>query len=395
MKEFVTFDSGKRRTQSFLWLFALAWAGGAIAYVPFLTIWLPLRVVGIAGADSVRTVGLITFCGGIAASLSNISFGWLSDWTLTRRPWIATGLALTSLLLVLMGQARDASTILALVVCWQVALNMMLGPLWAWAADYVPRHKTGFLGGLMALSPALGALSGIIVTIPGFATAEQRLWLIAAMMGVCVVPALIFVRLASPTPDVPQAEIVHPPLRFAIAMWLARLLVQIAEAALFAYLLLYFRSLDPAIDESRVARLFGAVIFLAVPLAIVVGRFADKSSRPAHPLALCASCSALGLVAMLGSTTIGQAMAAYVLFGLATTIFLSVHSGQTLRVLPDPRHRGRDLGLFNLTNTAPSLIMPWLTIAVVPERGYATLFGILAALATVSAGILLWLNRLD
>jgi MFS family permease len=391
----VTATGDKPATQPFLCLFAFAWAGGMIAYVPFLTIWLPLRVISIAGADSVRTLGLITFCGAIAASVGNISFGWLSDWTGTRRPWIATGLALTAVLLVLMGRARDVSTVLALVISWQLALNMMLGPLSAWAADRVPRNRTGLLGGLMALSPALSALSGIIVTIPGLANAQQRLWLIAAMMCACVIPALAFAQRASPATQVPQAEFLRPARRFAITMWIARLFVQIAEAALFAYLLLYFRSLDPAIDESRVARLFGAVPLLAFPLAIVVGMVADKSSRPARPLALCASCSALGLVALLSSKTVGQAMAAYVLFGLATMIFLSVHSGQTLRVLPDPRHRGRDLGLFNLTNTAPSLIMPWLTIAVVPARGYATLFGILAALAAISAVMLLWLNRLD
>ena len=247
----------------------------------------------------------------------------------------------------------------------------------------------------MALSPALGALSGIIVTIPGFASAQQRLWLIAAMMCACIIPALVSAALGSALQHHPQPETVRPPRRFAITMWIARLLVQIAEAALFAYLLLYFRSLDPAIDESRVARLFGAVLLLAVPLAVVVGTIADKSSHTARPLALCALCSALGLVALLSSATIGQAMAAYALFGLATTIFVSVHSGQTLRVLPDPRHRGRDLGLFNLTNTAPSLIMPWITIAVVPARGYPALFGILAVLAAISAVMLLWLNRLD
>ena len=391
----MTADVGGRGSRSFLWLFALAWAGGAIAYVPFLTIWLPLRVVSIAGDDSVRTLGLITFCGAIAASVGNICFGWLSDRTGTRRPWIVTGLTLTAILLVLMGRSRNIPTVLTLIVCWQLALNMMLGPLSAWAADRVPRNQTGLLGGLMALSPALGALSGIIVTMPGLANAQQRLWLIAAMMFAFVIPALILASRVPSIAQVPQAEFVRPARRFAITMWFARLLVQIAEAALFAYLLLYFRSLDPAIDESRVARLFGAVPILAFPLALGVGALADKSSRPARPLALCAFCSALGLVAMLSSKTIGQAMAAYVLFGLATTIFLSVHSGQTLRVLPDPDHRGRDLGLFNLTNTAPSLIMPWLTIAVVPARGYATLFGILAALAVISGAMLLWLNRLD
>src|SRR6476660_9821119 len=78
----------------FLWLFALAWAGGAVAYVPFLTILLPLRVVAATGERSVLVLGLITFFGAAAASVGNIAFGWLSDRGGTRRPWIAAGLAL-------------------------------------------------------------------------------------------------------------------------------------------------------------------------------------------------------------------------------------------------------------------------------------------------------------
>jgi MFS family permease len=391
----VTARPDEGRADPFLWLFALAWAGGAVAYVPFLTIWLPLRVVALAGADSVRILGFITFFGAVAASLSSIFFGWLSDRTGTRRPWIAAGMALSIVLLFLMQLPRGALSILLLIMCWQVALNMMLGPLGAWAADHVPRHRTGFLGGLMALSPAFGALSGVIVTIPGLANAGQRLWLIAAMVCLCVMPALLFARPAAKGPREAQDEMVRPPLRFAFTMWLARLLVQIAEAALFAYLLLYFRSLDPAIDESVVARLFGAVLVAAVPIAVFLGILADRSARPALPLALCALGSATGLVAMLCASSVHQAMAAYVLFGLATTIFLGLHSGQTLRVLPDPAHRGRDLGLFNLTNTVPSLIMPWLTIALVPGRGYAALFGVLAILAACSSLLLFGLKRLD
>jgi MFS family permease len=375
-------------------LFALAWAGGSVAYVPFLTILLPLRVVGIAGTDSVRVLGLITFFGAVAASVGNILFGWLSDRSSDRRPWVAAGLLISLTLLVLVPLGRDPVSIIALVVCWQLALNMMLGPLSAWAADRVPRHKTGFLGGLMALSPALGALSGVIATMPGLASANQRLWLVAAMVAACVTPAILFVGKppASKAGDTAEQD---PPRRFAARMWLARLLVQIAEAALFAYLLVYFRTLDPGVDESQIARLFGAVLVAALPVAIFAGRYADRSSRPARPLAICASCSAIGLVAMSAASSVGQAVAAYVLFGLATTVFLSLHSGLTLRVLPNPRHRGRDLGIFNLTNTVPSLIMPWLTIAIVPTRGFATLFVVLAILATASAVLLFTLKRLD
>jgi predicted MFS family arabinose efflux permease len=290
--------------------------------------------------------------------------------------------------------ARGAWGILALVVCWQLALNMMLGPLSAWAADRVPREMTGFLGGLMALSPAMGALSGVVVTMPGLAGPDARLGLVAAMVVACVLPALLLVKPA-PATDAPQLDSPRPPLRFAVTMWTARLLVQIAEAALFAYLLLYFRSLEPGMDESWIARLFSAVLAAAVPIAILFGRWADRSRRPARPLATCALFSAAGLIAMALASTVDQAVAAYVCFGLATTVFLSLHSGQTLRVLPSRRHRGRDLGLFNLTNTIPSLIMPWLTIAIVPRNGFSALFAVLALLALASAALLFTLKRLD
>ena len=379
----------------FLWLFALAWAGGAIAYVPFLTILLPLRVIEITGPQSVRVLALITFFGAIAASIGNIFFGWLSDRSTSRRPWILSGLILSQTLLLLMPFSREPRMIVVLIVCWQLALNMMLGPLSAWAADRVPRNRTGILGGLMAISPAFGALSGVLVTMPGLAGADQRLWLVAAMVAACVLPAILFVEPSSQTISMGARTNDRPVLSFALMMWLARLLVQIAEAALFAFLLLYFRSLDPLVDEGRVARLFGAVVAAGVPIAILAGRWADRSARPAQSLAICAFCSGLGLLALLMASTIGQAMLAYVWFGLATNVFLSLHSGQTLLVLPSASHRGRDLGLFNLTNTVPSLIMPWLTVMVVPERGFPALFGMLAVLAFASSGMLFMNPRLN
>jgi MFS family permease len=382
------------RTRRFLWLFALAWAGGAIAYVPFLTILLPLRVVAIAGPESVKLLGIITFFGAIAASIGNILFGWLSDRSGTRRPWIVAGLLLSQMLLVLVSLSKDPWTTLALVVCWQLALNMMLGPLSAWAADRVPRNRTGLLGGLMALSPALGALSGVIVTLPGLAGADRRLWLVAAMVAACVLPAILLVDRVSPRAPRPALSEERTRLP-ALTMWFARLLVQVAEAALFAYLLLYFRSLDPLVEESRVARLFSAVLAAAFPIAIFAGRWADRSARPARPLAICAFCSGCGLLALLTASTVGQATLAYIAFGLATTVFLSLHSGQTMRVLPSPSQRGRDLGIFNLTNTVPSLIMPWLTLILVPQRGFPALFAVLALLAFLSSAILFRIKRFD
>jgi cobalamin synthase len=86
------------------------------------------------------------------------------------------------------------------------------------------------------------------------------------------------------------------------------------------------------------------------------------------------------------------AIASYTIFSLAASVFLSLHTGQTLWALPKPRHRGRDLGIFNLTNTAPSLAMPWLVLWLVPVFGFPALLAALSLCACL-ATILLWRIR--
>ena len=378
-----------RQSSAFLVLYALAWAGGAVAYVPFLTILLPVRVAAMAGAQRVEWVAYITFFGAIAASAGGLLFGWLSDRSRVRRPWIIAGLVGSIALMLCVPLASDPLQLLLFIIVWQLALNMMLGPLSAWAADHVPPPQLGLLGGLLALSPALGSAAGAVVTIPGLATPDERLALVGLLVSACVLPALIFARpldsAASKSESLETGTRTGPAAR---AMWLARFLVQICEATLFAYLYFYFRSVDPQRDAGSIARLFSIVICTAVPAALLIGRWSDRLGRPIAPLIATAVTLAIALGLLALASTPAEATAAYVLFGFATTIFLSLHSAQTLRVLGRAERRGFDLGVFNLTNTAPSLIMPWLTVAIVPEFGFSRLFAVLAALALTAALIL-------
>lgn len=362
-----------------------------MAYVPFLTILMPMRVAAMAAAQRVEWVAYITFCGAVAASTGGILFGWLSDRSGVRRPWIIAGLAGSISLMLCVPLADSPIELLLLIVAWQLALNMMLGPLAAWAADHVPPPQLGLLGGLLALSPAMGSAAGAVVTIPGLAGSDGRLVLVGVLVTACVVPALVFARPLDAAVARPVGITGGPPddtAPAARAMWLARFLVQICEATLFAYLYFYFRSVDPHRDAGSIARLFSIVICTAVPAALLIGRWSDKRHRPIAPLIAAALTLAIALGLLAVASTPGQATAAYVLFGFATTIFLSLHSAQTLRVLGRAERRGFDLGVFNLTNTAPSLIMPWMTVAIVPKFGFSDLFGLLAALAAAAAAIL-------
>lgn len=376
-------------------LYALAWGGGAVAYTPLLTILLPGRVAALAGSEAgIGWLAQIALAGALAASVGSIGFGYLSDITRNRRGLIAAGLVLSCLLLPLIGRAQTLGALIVAIVGWQLALNLMLAPLAAWAGDRVPDRRKGMLGGFMAFAPAMGALSGAIVTQPGLAYGDQRLVLVALIVAACVLPILLFAPRPADAEPVPKPAATQPSNQsqsrsMVLRMWAARLAVQVAEATLFAYLLFWLRSLDPAVGENQTARLFSAIMLVSAPLALAAGRWSDRTDRPMLPLAISACFSAAGLLAMAAAGTLNMAMAAYALFGLASAVFLALHASQTLRILLRPERRGRDLGLFNLTNTVPSLIMPWLAIGLIPLFGFEALFLILAVLA-IGASLLLF-----
>ena len=328
------------------------------------------------------------------ASLANFAFGILSDSSRTRRAWIIAGLVLSNALLLVIGEARSVGAIVLLVMVWQVALNMMLAPLMAWAGECFPDEQKGVLGGALALSPALGALAGSLVTWAGLVAPEARLGLVAVLVSVLVLPAVLLGKgrvqpaLMIPARPPPTADPERPRERVVLRMWAARLLVQVAEGGMFAFLLYWLRSLAPGYPENGAANIFSAVLVCAVPVSLLAGRWSDRHGRPILPLVVTALLCACGMLVMAGAPSLPWAIAGYVLFGLAAAVFLALHASQTLRVLPQPQHRGRDLGVFNLTNTVPGMVMPWLTVLLVPQFGYGALFVLFAGLSLASAVLL-------
>lgn len=382
-----------RQPRWFLALFALAAAGGAVGYVPLLTVLLPQRIAELQGGEDVAALAQVTFLGAVMASLANIGVGMLSDRSAVRRPWIIAGLIASNVLLIAVGEARSVTEMIVLVMAWQVALNLMLAPLTAWAGDCFPDSQKGVLGGALALAPALGALAGSLVTYAGLIPPDARLVVVAGLVTALVLPAVLLgkgkvrAELMQPAP----AEIGDPLRlrdRVVVRMWGARLLVQVAEGGMFAFLLYWLRSLAPEYPENGAANIFSAVLVCAVPLSLLLGRWSDRHGRPIQPLVASAALCAVGMLVMAAAASLETAIAGYVLFAIAAAIFLALHGSQTLRVLPAPQHRGRDLGLFNLTNTVPGMVMPWLTVLLVPSFGYSALFAVFALLSLLSAVLL-------
>ncbi|MFN3932958.1 MAG: MFS transporter [Brevundimonas sp.] len=388
--------TGRRRPRLWLLFYALAWGGGVVAYTPLLTLLLPMRIAALGLGDKVGLLSLAAVVGALTASVANIGAGALSDrfsgGTGGRRPWIVAGVVGAVLAYGLVAVADTRLEILGAVALFQLGVNLMLAPLSALAADEVPDSQKGLLGGLMGAAYPLGALSGVVVMAASSPTA--RLAVTALLVVLLMAPFLAVFRVRAPLVSSPvdPAVVRSRRRRDLVALWGARLLVQIAGAIMFAYLLYYFESvevggrvLDADRMAVRVAWLCGVVAVVTVPLSVALGRWSDLAAARTPFLQACAGMAAAGLVVMALFTDWTVAIWGYGLFAVGSAIFLALQSTFAMQLLPSPGHRGRDLGVLNLTNTLPSILGPGLAYVVLGSGGFQSLLLILAGLAGLAA----------
>jgi len=384
-----------RRSGLWLLLFALAWGGGVIAYTPLLTLLLPLKL-GLAPGDKVATLSLVTMVGALTASVVNIVAGALSDrWTsrrFGRRPWILAGLFATGGGYAAVALGSGLAGVLGAIVVFQIGLNLLLAPLAALAADEVPDAQKGALGGLMGATYPLGALAGVAVMAAP--DSSGRLAVAFGLAAVAIVPFLLLYRHSARVEAEPREARPHGRGNL-VAVWFARLLVQIAGGVMFAFSLYYFETvraggetLAPDEAAGRLAWLMGLAAVLTAPVSILLGQLSDRLAARRAILQALTLVVAVVLVLLALVPVWPVAAAAYVLFAIAQAVFLALQQTYVMQLLPAPNHRGRDLGILNLTNTLPSILGPALAFVLISGSGFRGLMLVLAGLA-LAAGVLM------
>lgn len=379
------------RPTGFLMIYSLAYAGGVVAYLPLLGFLLPIKIEALARDSRIDVLTICVIGGAVAASLSNILFGILSDRSRRRgggrRRWIAGGVVATAASYTAIVLADTPAVIAGAVVVFQIAVNMMLAPMGAILADEVPDTHKGLAGALLSVgAPAASALSALLV---GTAMGEGgRLAVVGTVMALCVVPLLM-----TPRRTVVALQATVPP---ALAktdlaiIWAARLAVQVAGNAVTLYLLYYFQTIQPGSSAgqlgARAGQLLTISLIAAVPVALVMGRVSDRWQRRKPPLILAAILAALGLAGMASANDWTTAAAALIVYQVGSATFVALLSGFAILLLPSPDHHGRDLGLINLTNTLPGLLGPVLAWLLATPDDFGPLFLLLAAL-TAGGGL--------
>jgi len=389
-----------RRSTGFLLVFALAYVGGVVGYLPLLTMLLPIKVdavvTAIGGAGRLDVLTVIAVTGALAASVSNIAFGWLSDRSVARgggrRGWLAGGFVATAIAYAAMAVASTPIALILAVVAFQVAVNAVLAPLLAIMADEVPDAQKGLAGGLLAMaSPVASALAALLVATASL-NETLRLAILPVVVACCIVPLLL-------TPAQPIARIdprspIEAVLRRDLALaWSARLFVQVAGSALFVYLFYYLESIAPSVAPGSIAARMGMVMIVGytvpLPIAVLVGRLADRSGRTKPFLFATTIVAASGLCGMAFANDFTSGAVAFCVYTAGASVFLALHASFAMQLLPNPLHRGRDLGLLNLTNTLPGLLGPTLTWALATPTDFDAVMLVLAALTLCGGGIIL------
>jgi MFS family permease len=382
-----------RRSIGFLLIFALANAGCVIGFLPLLTLLLPVKIHTIAGDEPLGLFTATVVAGAIAASVANIAFGWLSDRSVARgggrRRGLAGGVAATAISYAALAGAISPLAIVLAIVFFQIAVNAVLAPLMAIMADEIPDAQKGVAGGLLSVAnPVASAISAILVSMSALPEAS-RFAILSLAVAMCVTPLLLTRPRPTTAPSEGRADAVMLDRDIVVA-WGARLLVQISGSVLSLYLLYYFESLSlavPPLDLApRVSHLLTIAFIMPLPIAILFGRLSDRTGRRKPFLLAAASVAALGLLgmALAGDWTTGAA--GFCLYAVGSSVFLALHATFAMQLLPDPLHRGRDLGLFNLTNTLPALLGPLLTWQLATPRDFDAVMLTLAGL-TLCGGL--------
>lgn len=379
--------------------YALANAGGTIAYLPLLTLLVPLKVALIAPATRMGLLASIALAGALAASASNIFWGWLSDRTVatgkSRRGWILFGTLFTCFTYGGILVASSSTALIMAIISFQIAVNALLAPLAASMADEIPDARKGIAGGLLTFANPAAAATGALVVASGDYGEHGRLALICLLFTAAILPLLLMT--GQPVEREASGKTTSPPRRRNLVLaWTARLLMQISGVALFGFALFYFQSVTRVGDAGRVDAWTSAILTLSyaisTPAAVLTGILSDRFQVRRPFLVGAAALAAIGLAIMADADTWWPAATGFATFICGSAIFLGLNTVHAMQLLPSSASRGRDLGLVNLANTLPSLVAPALTWLLATSDDFRTLFLILAGFA-LAAGMATLLIR--
>ncbi len=388
-------------------LFFLANVAIWLAKFPFQQIVLPVQILAFDPAHKATDLALIAAIGSTFGLLANPIAGALSDRTTgrwgRRRPWLIGSVILSVALLVLLAYAPNLAMLILGWTLYQILVNSVLAALLAIIPDQVPGRQRALVSSFTGLSIPLGLVLGSI--------------LVTRVLGSRVLPSyytigaiflVIILLLALVIPDKRLEKEVMPPLNlgkflasfwispvkypdFAWA-WITRFFAIMASSAVTFYLLYY---LQDVLGYTTKAATQGVANFNYIYVAVLLissiggGFLSDKVQRRKIFVMSGGILIALGMLLLAFIHTWSGTVVAALLYGLGFGAYLAVDIALITEVLPSASDRGKDLGVINIANTLPQVLVPIVAALTINAFHNYTVLFVIVAIAALLSGLLI------
>lgn len=391
-------------------LFLLANVAVWMAKFPFTGLILLNQIIGFEpnavtqNTDLAIIVGIGSFFGLVANPIA----GALSDRTTARwgrrRPWLVIGVIVSAALLILTAQATTFAMLLVGWTLYQIANNVVLAAVIAVVPDQVPRRQRASVSAYIGLGFPLGLILGSTLLVKKIlhSQIQPSYYVIAAIFLV------VIILLAVTLPDKQLPKSFKPAFnlkKFLASFWISpakypdfgwawitRFCIIIPSAAVTVFLVGYFQSaLGDSHDAAEThyttfSTIYGIILIVC---ALLSGFISDRIQRRKIFVMVSGFVVGISMFLLAFFHTWGAATVAAALFGLGFGIYLAVDYALLTEVLPSQSDRGKDMGVFNIANSLPQVIVPIIAaVTVIASQSYTILF-IIVAIAGVLSGALI------
>jgi len=386
---------------------ALVLIAAAGMYIMMLTLStaLSLRIADITPDGKEAALSLAVSFGALLQLVGVPLGGALSDRTTSqfgrRRPWVIGMLAIALAGMAVIGSVTSIPVIIVAYVIGITAAQVGFSSYAVIPVEGVPDNMRGKVMGLMGMFGALAMSAGsylaaALVGVPFFLMTAPVL-----LALVCSLPLLILYKdPAKAKADVPPLDVaglfknlILDPRKYPDFgwVWLSRFLAGVAMTGMFTYFI-YFMIDGLAVALPDVGKNAGLLTLLSAPVSVFFftfsGWLSDKVGRRKPFVIAAALFMAAALVIGGTATTFNQFVVAWLVFAIGQAMYMTVDLALCAAVLPNAKDVGKDMGVFQLALSIPSIIVPLVAPAVLGVGGghnYLLLWGICAALCALGA----------
>jgi MFS family permease len=374
--------------------FTLLWLGFWMAWLVPVQLLLPNQLGDVDSVHKVRDFGLVNGAAGLAALIALPLAGALCDRTRTRfgrrRTWMASGVAVFTVALILTGLEHHVIAILLTWVLASIGFSMASAGLFAAVADQVPVAQRGMISGAIFGPQALGLLVGLVL-LTTVVTSNTGGYLTLAVAVVALsIPFVLSYRetrlstAAIPLRDMWVSPRAHPDFAWAFG---GRVMVNIGNALGTTYLLYFFRD-GLRLRDPEGALLVVTAIYLVFTLLATYGGgvVSDRTGRRRVFVAVASALQGVAALLLVAAPGFTMTEVAAAFLGAGYGAFLSVDQALVTQVLPDAGSRSKDLGIMNIGTNVPQALAPVAAALVIDQLGgYRSLFGAAGACTLIGA----------